>query len=476
LKDIKVIRILKTLNSEEMKEFNRFVSSPLFNRLKNVIKLNDLLKKFYPEFKSKALTVEYLFKKLFPGEKFHEGKIRNLFSDLGELTESYLNYKALNSKKFERFNLLNEELHKRNLDNYSVKNINRSLKELEELPFRNSLYFYYKYIFEYQLFYNKRKENEDFMDIATPSVKLEKYFINYFIAELCNLYTPVMDLKNNVNVNYNFSFENIVYDYLRVNYDSLDVTFKIYYTLVNLVKTEEYEYYERLKELVFKNSSVLEENEIYNIHITMHNYILKKMNSMELSYIDEYKNLLDLLLKKNSFKEPGGFLPSVLFRNMANLLLKSGSITKSEQFTEEYSKKLSPSNYDNNYNYCMALVSFYKKEFDASINYLSKVKYADYLLKFQVYTLNMKNFFETGAFENCFSLVYTALQGIARDKESPEAFKTPYRNFFNYFKKLLGIKMGAQKNEVPRILDNLKNENIISSKDWLIEKLNELLI
>jgi len=50
LKDSKLIKLLKNFNSEEFKEFEKFVASPFFSRGRDLLPLFKALKPFYPGF------------------------------------------------------------------------------------------------------------------------------------------------------------------------------------------------------------------------------------------------------------------------------------------------------------------------------------------------------------------------------------------------------------------------------------------
>jgi hypothetical protein len=117
--DSKLISILKSLSKKEFRDFGRFVYSPFFNRLNNVIKLFDILKRHYPKFSSQDLTEEKICDSVFPGEKFDYSKFKNLVSDLMWLAEEYLALKRYNMDDFGKKKYLLDELHSGTLINSS---------------------------------------------------------------------------------------------------------------------------------------------------------------------------------------------------------------------------------------------------------------------------------------------------------------------------------------------------------------------
>src|SRR5439155_22489713 len=81
---------LKLFSKEEFKKFGLFVCSPYFNRLNNVTRFYNILKNYHPDYKSKKLTRENIFKKIFPGQKYVDIRLRTLFSYLFFLAEKFL--------------------------------------------------------------------------------------------------------------------------------------------------------------------------------------------------------------------------------------------------------------------------------------------------------------------------------------------------------------------------------------------------
>ncbi len=63
-------KLLATFSDDEWKEFEKFVASPYFNKGRNFGSIMKLLRKHRPEFSSKELFKENLYKKLYPGKEY----------------------------------------------------------------------------------------------------------------------------------------------------------------------------------------------------------------------------------------------------------------------------------------------------------------------------------------------------------------------------------------------------------------------
>ena len=100
MKETKLIDLLKRLNKEEFKDFEKFASSPYFSRGRDLSPLFKSLKPFYPDFENEKLTDEFIFKKLYPDKKFGDERsvslLRTLTSELFNLGKEFLAYSEFN--------------------------------------------------------------------------------------------------------------------------------------------------------------------------------------------------------------------------------------------------------------------------------------------------------------------------------------------------------------------------------------------
>ncbi len=107
MKDTKLIRLLGTFSGAEIKKFRDFVMSPYYNKNKNVIRLNEVLMKYYPDYDSKSFTEEHIYSEVFGAGKFDYYKIKNISSDLYNLGLEYLRQVPNPSTEFTRdYNLV----------------------------------------------------------------------------------------------------------------------------------------------------------------------------------------------------------------------------------------------------------------------------------------------------------------------------------------------------------------------------------
>ena len=87
---LNTFEILKTLQKEDLKNFDNFINSPYHNSNKALIALYNSLRKFHPHYSAEKLSYEYLYKKLYPGKKFSERTIKNRLTEFAQLLRDFL--------------------------------------------------------------------------------------------------------------------------------------------------------------------------------------------------------------------------------------------------------------------------------------------------------------------------------------------------------------------------------------------------
>ena len=83
MKKSKLLGLLQTLNSKELRAFKDFVESPFFNKQESLIRMYAYLKKWAPQgFPDKKVDRAVVFQKLFPGKAYDDKEMNYQMSQL----------------------------------------------------------------------------------------------------------------------------------------------------------------------------------------------------------------------------------------------------------------------------------------------------------------------------------------------------------------------------------------------------------
>ncbi len=211
MKNTKLVSLLSTFSTTEIKQFRDFVRSPFFNTNENVIKLNEVLRKHHPDYNAKSFTEEKIFSEVFGPGKFDYFKIKNISSDLYNLGLEYLKQVTNPATKFiPDYNLIVQlrlrklfSLHKK-----MVKSIEESFKKIE---YKDSPFLYDNYLLTVE---------SQFVDLFEKPSSISgilgefESFYEHLIFHLLQYYNLMIHIGKENNVKIDIKMINEVVSYL----------------------------------------------------------------------------------------------------------------------------------------------------------------------------------------------------------------------------------------------------------------------
>lgn len=474
MRDSKLIAILRTFSKKEFKDFGRFVYSPFFNRLNNVIKLFDVLKAQYPEFSSQTLTDEKLFESVFPSEKFDYSKFKNLVSDLMGLAEQYLAYIRYDADIFGRNKYLLDELHSRNLDKLFEKNYKETEKSIQTNSVKGEEYYRMNYQLQLLLgthqFTRKDFSSENRLQIISDN------FINYSLIRILKLYTYMI----NEEIAFKSGKEKLILINEIINhikeYSYNDVpAVRIYFLILMLTKygSEAKEYYFELKDIKIRNKGSLLNEELIDIDICLVNFCTRMVLQGSRDFLKEYFELL----KESIYDSKGqktGSVSHFRFMNAVITGLKLGEISWVENFIREFKDALQPEHKDETLGLTMGMVHFSKDEYNEALDQLKKINFDDCHHKMHLRNLTLQIYYELNYYEPAISILDSYKHFLSRERSISEIYKNYNVNFVKYYEQMLKTKMKSVDTPADELLHDVKKSDEFANKDWVLGKLKEI--
>jgi len=122
------------------------------------------------------------------------------------------------------------------------------------------------------------------------------------------------------------------------------------------------------------------------------------------------------------------------------------------------------------YHYGLALVKFLKKDFTASLLELNKVKNDYIILKMDIKSWALKNYYELGYYEQALAFIDSYRHFLNKNRLITEYLKERHLNFVKFTSEL--IKRSAGETKDGQLKNNIKVVQNVVHKDWLLEKLS----
>nr|HMS35396.1 hypothetical protein [Ignavibacteria bacterium] len=395
MQDTLLIKFLRTLNINEIRQFRDFINSPAFNKNRNITELFEIHYKYYPEFKTESLKEEILFEQIFGKEKFQYFKVKNLVSDLFALGKEFLSFTVYKKDNQVKEKFLLQELRNRNLDSAFMQTYKYAEKTLEKTRVKDESYYRHKIDLQLEImsFYSPKKPNVNF-HYMQERLDLFVYYASIFMLKIYN----IMLHENNQN-HYNFDmkmFDNVM-DYLEKIPIKNNPTLEVYYYILLLEKTKEEKYFYVLKELKNKYSNELSSFDNYMVYLHLDGYCATAYN------VNSRTDLLmeQFILARDNSAIASPELGKILYPDFLNEIKKAARVNEfewAEQYIERYNFKLSDEK-ENTLNFCYGFISYKKGELEKALDYFSRANFANFIIKIQVKILLLQLYVDMQYYE-----------------------------------------------------------------------------
>ena len=465
-----------------MKKFEKFVSSPFHNSVKNNKRLITELKRFYPRFDNGKLSYEYLFGKIYPGKKFNKQMMWNLISSIEKLARDFLELIALKQDKIQADGLLLSELGKRKLLNDYLHSLNQMEKQLETHPID------YDYFESKGHFENYRQEYYHLTDNIQPmsdsKVKASEYQIMLFLRMTVGGLNDMRALSDNYNTKFdvnipmefarNIDFEKIV-AYARNKKFEYTFLIEIYYhALMTILISGETLHFNKLRELYTIHFNKFTLSEKRTIMHWLANYCIRSFRFNENKYRRIMFELNEFRLKEGLVYYPEGQIPKTVYFQILSCALYINETEWAANFIKNYTSKLQPKIRKSTKAIAYAYLHFGTKEYDKVLENLNNVQFFEITDKLYVRELIAKTYYETCKFESLLHHIDASLHFLADNPSVPERDRIPFVNFLNTLKKIIFIKENSDRVSVRKMRNTIEQIKSTEKSQWLMEKLDEL--
>lgn len=476
MKESKIKELLKALSAAEFKKFGDFVRSPFFNKNPHMVTLYDYFTRYNENFDKMAVLNEDIFRFVFKNEKFSEIKVRILLSNFVKLIEEYLVYIAGTKNVIYQKTLLVNTLHQRNL----TKNFHSALKdtiEYQEKQFNRDEDYYYNQIyleveaFNHFLERSTKINEEDFQNIND---NMDYYFI---LIKLKLFHFMFLQLrKSNETSSGKIWLMDEIIEYIESNIGVISkqhsVIYMKYLILMTMLKPAEVKYFRRLKKFVIVNHKKLSQNVLANIFVELQNYCSVRCNGPDPGFKTERFNVYKMMEERDIFSK-SKYINYVDFLNAIISALEVNKISWAENFFNKYKSRILPELYESTVYLARTQICLYKKRYDEAIDTLNNVRYNNHYFYLQSKKTLAKIYYEKKDFEPINYIIDTTRHYLKRNEDISRINWELFSKFFLYLKKIINLKI-SDKEKISAAIDSLNKENNVSSKDWLLTKLEEL--
>ncbi len=471
----KFVKIIKTLNEEELKGFELWLKSPWCNTNKNLIRLLEKLQKYYPIFDNKKLTKEKLFYQILPNGKFSHRRMNNLLSEGYLAAERFIIFQNLAQDNNLQQDLLTKELQSRYLDEWFFKDVETEITRLEEQSIKEwedhlSLFQMHRRV------YHHPNQNPRMQPGSATIVKMDEELNLLYLLEKAVIINEKI-FRNRILKDENHEVEKDLQQWLlaseAINHISLDFySMRFAYTEENML-----EQYRALRALFFKHFEALnrKDQKVHLLSLLNDTSFLIKATKLE---ITESLPLYKLGLQTRIILHQGQLTLNT-YVTIVSASNTEKDFTFTSHFIAEYTKSLRIEFQDEAMCWAKAHQAYWENNLkegldmlvqkDFKLLYFQRITkllltqfYFDLHLQDSSYQFYLLNFFDS--FE----------KWLLREKHRATFNKKPYLRFVQVCRRL--AKSYAAVNFVPKDIQYLlDNENNIQASNWLQRKIGQII-
>jgi hypothetical protein len=471
----RIFKLINKLDAPSLNRFSKFIHSPYFNRNEKIKSLFDII---YNAVRSgnAVESKEELWIRVGFADTYKDIKFRKLCNDLVERYEKFMVVEQLEKKPLLKSNLLLESIRDFGNELIFEKHVSKANTIFDRIPDHSSDYFLQKYQYDKTLQnlktnYEKKEDikkyinNEQYQNLSR---QLDAFYSIESLRHAIDIITWSKQYKFEIKLDLAHSIQ------LIENKQLGDVpAVKIYWLIYRiLTDNDSKELYYELKELAAKEIYSFPHNEQAEIFDALFSYCIKWVNKGDKQFHLEYLDIHDWGIREELILK-NGILSPTSFRNYVVIGLRISEFPRVESYIKQNIHLLEASRRENALNFNMARVAFYKKDFEGILSYLRQVNYDDIW-----YNINSKNYllaayYELDEIDALYSSIDSFVNFLRREKSLDNSRKKRHILFTNYLKKL--INYSDNKSKLLKLKEQLVEEREIVNKNWLLEKIEELI-
>lgn len=468
MQNTRLVNLLATLTKKELRDFLKFLHSPLFNTREDMIQLFELIKRELNSKKPK-LEKELVYKKLHPKDKFDGVKLNLLRSYLLKLLEQFLSLNETIEDETHHNYYLTQAFRKKNLNKDVARTIRLGYEFLEKQKHRGVDFYEEQLKLDWETYFSKAdliyREKIGWSHLSEQTDII--YFLKKLhIAVLAKAAKQVLNDQSKELLFLKEIFEKSV----EKPFSEVEAI-RIYIACFKMLDNpNEEQFFFEFKKLLFANTEKFPSTEIRDLYILAVNFCIKQVNkgTWETRFFEEilslYKNGLE-----NEVLLQDGQLSRFTYHNIVAAALKIEDFKWLEWFIEVYKNFLAKPFRESTYSFSMARLDFARKNYDGALIRLQSSNYRDILLNLASRTIRLKIYFETDEWDVLASHL-EATKVYLRRKKVMGYHRKFYENLIKYTQKLMAINF-YDKATVASLSDKIKAEEFLTEKDWLLSQL-----
>lgn len=461
----KLIRLYQTLDDAEIRQFKKWLKSPIHNKHKDVQSLFEYL------FSRQSITAittqrDRAYQYLYPKEETNMARLRHVMSFATEVLEDFIRYKEYVYNQELSNLLLLKGFRKRGLKKDAEKKERSLRNRLKKQEVQNEVHYWVRHQLEVEDFNLQRERDQPTstnLQAVMDSASL--FFVLTTLRYACISITH----QNLYKKEYNVPFLDVILSAIETGSYSDINSIQLYYACyLSLTEPNEDKPYELLKNYLIQFPQILPPRQFREVYEIALNYCIKHANKGNRFYMEE---AFDLYMNgiENSVLLDDGYLSHFAYKNIVGIGLYLKKIADIETFIPKGEYLLHPDYRDNYMHYNTAKLYFEMKKYAKAKKLLISMDYDDLFMTITAKMMLFKIYVEEGDFDVMEAYIHSFTQFLRR-KSDMSYHKKTFLNTIRFAQKAIHA---FTKEEKKVLAEQIQSTNPLPEKKWLLELLEK---
>ena len=460
---VKIFSFLDSLSGKEIKQFQRFIASPSYNKRVDVQRLLEYWMNHQRHF-----SKEKAFKNVFDGKEFHAPSWHLVMSRLFKLGEQFLAINEMLQDNTATQIFLMKAYRKKKLERFFYLTIKETQKHQDKQTLRNTDWLQNQFYIESEFYdYIASHDRKNKTNLQTVNDTLDKYFFANKLKTAC-----LAIARNTINQEeYEISMlqdvlAKVETSPLLLEEPSIGMYYYCYKAITDSVGEQ---WFTLLRKAMANYKSCFPPSERRDILLLAINYCIRRLNTGSSVFVREALELYRLSLSEGSLLEDG-VLPESTFNNIVTLAAKLKEFTWANDFVHQNQQYLKSIFREPLYFYSLGKLFYEQGRYDESLINLAKVETKTSFLMLGAKTLQLKIFYEQNEINALESLLESLR--IYLQRRNDLGYRKPnYENLIFFVKKLLE-KNAMSRIEKQKFIEEVNAAEIFTEKEWMLKQLS----
>ncbi len=462
----KLFLLFSKLSKWETNHFEAFLTSPYFNKRKDVIQLFHFLKEKQVK-KEAVIAKQDAYFSAYPKKEFQEKEAYLLFSYLYKLLEEFLSLQQIRKDKALIKLYTARAYQELKLSKGFEQKISESKNILNKSNLRNSEYLRKNYDLEneyYNYLGSNQRSGENNLEALGNAFDI--YYISEKIRHHCfQLSHQAVSGKEYKSKMLDQIISIVENDVAYLEYPPIAVYFFYYKALSS---QDDDSNFVKFRQTIDEFEKHFTSTELRDIYLAAINVCIRRANQGGLVYVSETFELYKTGIEKNILIENGELSPFA-FKNIMSAGRKLGKLDYLESFIAKYQNNLNSKVRKGIVCYSTAILRYEQKRYQESMELLKELETDDYLLTISGKTTLLKIYYELEELDALEALLESLRIYLQRNKQIGY-HKDVYKNIIQLTKKLVALP-AYDKKKKKALMEKVMVMQPLSFRKWFLEQL-----